>query len=232
MNLTTHLRKQGYDLIQGPVRNHGLLQLWLKRPIQDAQLYYSHIDHAFQSPVKLRKRKKQVLSIDVSTQNNYGFYIGMSVMGAILHTLGIPMIDEGTIKSGKNINLSYDQVVAEEVAIGELHNYLSNADFIYPNDRLLKNANRKNILVITGLLRAKVIQIEIESDRNLNTELEAKLTKHLESNMEVSWASENKLVMKTSQARDFPIAVKASHINFDGGQFVNTLLLTDNRHLF
>lgn len=87
-------------------------------------------------------------------------------------------------------------------------------------------------MVITGLLRAKVIQIEIESDRNLYTELEAKLTKHFESNMEVSRASNNKLVMKTTQARDYPIAVKASHINFDEGQFVNTLLYTDNRHLF
>jgi hypothetical protein len=50
MNLTTHLRKQGYDLIEGPVRHHGLLQLWLKRPLDEAELYYAHIDHAFQSP--------------------------------------------------------------------------------------------------------------------------------------------------------------------------------------
>ena len=46
MNLTRLLRKQGYDLIQGPVRNHGLLQLWLKRPLDEADLYYTHIDHA------------------------------------------------------------------------------------------------------------------------------------------------------------------------------------------
>jgi len=73
MNLTTYLRKQGYDLIKGPVRNHGLLQLSL----DEAELYYAHIDHAFQSPVKLRKLTKQALNIDNSVKNNYHFHIGL-----------------------------------------------------------------------------------------------------------------------------------------------------------
>jgi hypothetical protein len=43
MNLTKTLRHQGYDLIDGPLRNHKLLQLWLKRPYNEIQLYYAHL---------------------------------------------------------------------------------------------------------------------------------------------------------------------------------------------
>ena len=53
MNLTKTLRKQGYDLIAGPIRNHQLLQLWLKTPFNDVELYYAHLEHAFTSPVAL-----------------------------------------------------------------------------------------------------------------------------------------------------------------------------------
>ena len=115
MKLTTRLRKQGYDLIQGPVRNQGPLQLWLKRPLDEAELYYTHIDHAFESPIKL----------------------------------------------GKRVGLSYDQVTSTEVAIGDVQNYLMSANDI----------------------------------------------------------------------GSFPIAVKVHRIDFDGGQFVNTTLLSDRRNL-
>ena len=64
MNLTTRLRKQGYDLIQWPVRNQGPLPLWLMRPLAEAELYYTHIDHAFESPIKLGKRRTKALRIN------------------------------------------------------------------------------------------------------------------------------------------------------------------------
>lgn len=233
MNLTTYLRKQGYDLIEGPVRNHGLLQLWLKRPLDEAELYYAHIDHAFQSPVKLRKLTKQALNIDTSVKNNYQFHIGLSVLNGLLHFLGVAgdFDPSGSLQSGKRVWLSYDQVISTEVAIGNVQNYLMIADFLHPNKRLLKNANRNNLLLITGLLVAKNIQIEIETEQQIDSLIKTEFSKLLRGKFKLDLASDKKLVMSTDDIGSFPIAVKAHRIDFDGGQFINTTLLSDRRNL-
>ena len=119
------------------------------------------------------------------------------------------------LESGKQIGLSYDQVTSTEVAIGDVQNYLMVADFLHTNKRLLKNANRNNLLLITGMLTAKT-----------------EFSKFFNGKFELERASEKKLVMRTNDIGLFPIAVKFHRIDFDGGQFVNTTLLSDRRNLF
>ena len=79
MSLTKTLRDQGYDLIEGPIRNHNLLQLWLKKPFNDVQIYYSHIDHAFTSKVDLNQVENIALNIDSTTKDEYRFNIGITL---------------------------------------------------------------------------------------------------------------------------------------------------------
>lgn len=231
--LTKQLRKQGYDLIQGPVRNHALLQLWLKRPLDEAELYYRHIDHAFQSPVKLGKRRTKVLNINHTIQNNYRFHIGLSVLQALRQALGLgeTFAPNLGLQSGKRIGLGYDQITSTEVAIGDVQNYLTVADFLHPNKRLLKNANRNNLLLITGLLVAKSIHVEIESEKQIDAAAKAEFSKLFNGTFALESSSEKKLVMSTDDIGSFPIAVKAYRIDFDGGAFVNTTLLSDRRNL-
>ena len=233
MNLTTRLRKQGYDLIQGPVRNHGLLQLWLKRPLDEADLYYTHIDHALESPVKLGKRRTKALNINHTVQNNYRFHIGLSVLNGLRNALGVAGEFEPNVglQSGKRVGLSYDQVTSTEVAIGDVQNYLMDADFLHPNKRLLKNANRNNLLLITGKLVAKSIHVEIESEKQIDSAAKTEFSKLFNGKFELERISENKLVMSANDIGSFPIAVKVHRIDFDGGQFVNTTLLSDRRNL-
>ena len=235
MNLSRHLRKQGYDLIQGPVRNHELLQLWLKRPLDEAELYYLHIDHAFESPVKLGKRRTKVLNINHTIQNNYRFHIGLSVLDGLQRALGIGLAGDFAPSiyqvSGKRIGLSYDQITSTEVAIGEVQNYLTDADFLHTNKRLLKNANRNNLLLITGILLAKSIHIEIETEKKIDADAKTEFLKLFNGKFELEASSEKKLVMSTNDIGSFPIAVKVHRIDFDGGQFVNTMQLSDRRNL-
>ena len=118
------------------------------------------------------------------------------------------------LESGKQIGLSYDQVTSTEVAIGDVQNYLMVADFMHPNKRLLKNANRNNLLLIRGMLTAKT-----------------EFSKLFNGKFESGHASENKLVMSDNDIALFPISAKVHRIDFDEGQFVNTTLLSDRRNL-
>ena len=233
MSLTKTLRDQGYDLIEGPIRNHNLLQLWLKKPFNDVQIYYSHINHAFTSKVDLNQVENIALNIDSTTKDEYRFNIGISLLEEILKSLGLGTFQlSSEVKSGKKVTISYDNSVTREVPIGEIQNYLSNADFKHPNKALLKNANQDNILVISGVLFAKNLVVEIETDYSLDTNLVVKLNEIVDGKLDFSMLSESKLKMVSSGNSFFPVAVKADRIDFDNGHFNNTNLVTDNRKFF
>jgi len=233
MNLTKTLRKQGYDLIEGPIRNHNLLQLWLKTMFNDVELYYAHIQHAFTSSVVLYEIENQALRIDATTKDEYGFNIGISLLEDILDSLGLGEFKMSLeIVSGKKVSISYDHSITKEIPVGEIQNYLSNADFKHPNKALLKNANKNNILIISGILFAKNLVVEIETDFSIDSNFVSDLTNLVDGKLNFSILSENSFKMVSKGKSFFPVAVKASRIDFYKGHFVNTDLVTDNRRFF
>lgn len=233
MNLTKTLRNAGYDLIDGPVRNHKLLQLWLQRPFNEVQLFYAHISHAFVSDVELKELENQALQVDATTQDDYSFNIGITLLEEILSSLGMGSLElSGKVKSGKKVTISYDRSYSEEVPIGEIQHYLSTCDFKYHNKNLLEHANRGNILVISGILKAKNLVVKIETDFQLDAALVADLNEMADGKLDFSKTGDHDLTMVSSGNRYFPIAVKANRIDFDKGHFDGTVLVTDNRRFF
>lgn len=233
MKLTQFLTNQGYDLIEGPVRNHKPLQLWLKRNFDEAQLYYASIEHAFKSDVILTEIENPALSVNSTQKDNYGFNIGITLLQEILKTLGLGAFEiSAKIKSGKSVTISYDQSFTKEYAIGNIEEYFSGADFLHPNPSLLKNANQNNILVITGVVFAKNIVADIDTDFAFDAALVANLNEIVEGKVDFTKTAENKIKMVANSEVHFPIAVKASRIDYDRSRFKKLILVTDNNNIF
>ena len=233
MKLTKYLRKQGYDLIDGPVRNHKELQLWLKTPGDVVELYHDKIAYAFKSKIKLKSIKNDALNVNSSKKNEYGFNVGMTILGENLKSMGMGNLDlSSSLKGGKKVSISYDNSICKEVPIGGIQNYLASSDFTHPNPTLLKNANQDRILVVSGVLYAKNLVVDIETDFNLDTALETELNKVGNGKLDFSIKGSQKLKMVSKGNTYFPIAVKANRIDYDKGIFVNTKLVTDNRKFF
>lgn len=130
MKFSNYLKNEGYDLIEGPVRNHKLLQLWLKQGFNEAEIYYDHISHAFISPVPLQEMENTALNVNSTEKDSYGFNLGITLLSGLLKSLGLGVFDlSAKIKSGKTVTISYDNSITKEVAIGEIGEYLSNMDF-------------------------------------------------------------------------------------------------------
>lgn len=233
MKLTKHLRNVGYDLIEGPVRNHKLLQLWLKQTFNEAELYYADINHAFKSNVTLTAIEDTALDVNTSKSDEYGFNIGITLLEEILKSLGLGHFElSAKVKTGKKVTISYNNAVTQIVPLGDITNYLSSADFSHPNAVLLKNANRNNLLIITGIVLAQNLVVDIETDFNLDTNLIATLNQAADGKLNFTMNSEQKLKMISKGGSFFPIAVKASRIDFDKGVFSGLTLVTDNRNFF
>ncbi len=233
MKLTKILHDQGYDLIEGPIRNHKLLQLWLKQFINEAELYYSHIDNAFSNTVAIAEIENTALNINATHKNEYGFNIGITLLEEALKGLGLAAFEISTkIKSGKTVTISYDNSITKECAIGNIQDYLATADFNHPNPALLLNANRNNILVITGVVLAKNLIVEIETDFSVDAALVATLNKVADGKLDFTFNGKATLKMVSTGNAYFPIAVKASRIDFDKSVFKKLTLITDTRNFF
>lgn len=233
MNLKKYLRDQGYDLIEGPIRNHKPLQLWLKKSFDEIELYYANLSHAFTSDIPLNEFTNNALSINSTKKNEYNFNIGITLLEDILKSIGIGNVDlSAMLKSGKKVTISYDNSITKEFPTGEIENYLSNADFKHYNPALLKNANRNNIIIVSGIVYAKNLNVDIEIDFDINVDLIAKLNAIADGKLNFSTNNTSHLKMTSNDSGYFPIAVKANRIDFDKSEFIKLILVTDNRNFF
>ena len=233
MKLKRDLREVGYDLIDTPIRNHKPLQLWLKTPSGEAELYYEHIDHALISNQKLEIVENNTLSINYEQELQYKFNIGLTFLDGLLTAIGLGNLGLSMkFEGGKKVSISYSDSKTFDVPIGLLENYLSEADFKHPNKALKTNANRDRILVISGVLMAKNIKAVIETNSTIDGSLEAKIKEVVEGKIEVKKVTARKLEMKSEGNGLFPIAVRASRIDWDRGEFKKLKQITDNRNLF
>lgn len=231
-SLQQHLREAGYDLIDGPIRNHKPLQLWMKEGFNQPELYYADILHAFSSSKKLRITKDPGLDIKDTDKNEYAFQIGITMVQEWMQSIGMPPIDfSGAISGGKKVTISYRKAITELVPIGDLTDFLSDADFLHPNPVLLRNANRNNLLVITGVVTAEQLVADMETDSKINSKIINGLKKSANNKIEFSSTKNNTLRMVAGTGR-FPVAVKANRIDFDKGRFNGLQLVTDGRDLF
>jgi len=233
MKLTSYLRDQGYDLIDGPVRNHRVLQLWLKRPFSDAEIYYTDIRHAFSGTGELNESEDRALTVNTGRSDDYGFNIGISMVDEILQSTGLSNIQlSSQIKAGKKVTISYDNSINRVVPTGEVIHFLANADFVHPNPILLKHANRNHILVITGVILAKNLVVDIETDYTIDAPAVAKLNAATDGRIDFTALSRQQLRMTSSSATHFPIAVKANRIKFNRGVISGLTLVSDSRNIF
>lgn len=233
MDLTTSLRKMGYDLIESPVRNHKLNQLWLKKDFDKIQMYFDQITYAMKSDVNLTVFTNDALKVDSSTKNEFNFNLGITVLEEILKSIGLSNFGlSSKIKSGKSVKISYDNSITKEIEVGTLDSFLFVSDFLHPNELLLKNLNKNDVIIVTGVLYAKNLIVEIETDFDITAELKATLTQAGEGKLDFSNSSEKKLKMTTETGNFYPIAVKASRLDFDHGKYKEQNLITDNRNFF
>jgi len=233
MDLTSSLRKMGYDLIESPIRNHKLNQLWLKRDFDRIQMYFDQLTYALKSDINLAVHTNDALKVDSTSKNEFNFNLGITVLEEILKSIGISNLNlSSEIKSGKSVKISYDNSITKEIELGVLEAFLSNCDFIHPNELLLKNLNRNDVIVTTGVLYAKNLIVEIETDFSITAELKLKLTEIGEGKLDFSNSTEKKLKMTSETGNFYPIAVKASRLDFDHGKFKKQNLITDSRNFF
>jgi hypothetical protein len=144
----------------------------------------------------------------------------------------MPAVDfSACIGGGKKVSISYKNAITEVVPLGNINDFLSKADFLHPNPVLLRHANRNQLLIVTGVVTAEQLVAEIETDSKISSKMMSALNKNAGNKIEFS-SSKNNIVKMVAGTERFPIAVKASRIDFDKGRYKGLTLVTDGRDLF
>ncbi len=232
-NLEKILRDKAYDLIEGPIRNHQPLQLWLKRNIDRVDIYQSHIKHAFSSKVQIKKNETAALSVDSTQTMEYSLNIGLTVLDKILKSLGMGALElSSKITKGKTLTISYDNSVCMEYMAADIESFLASADFVHPNPSLMDNLNDNDVLVINGVLAAKNLKVKIETELASDNQLKLELQKVANANLVFTYSGSSTIIMNAVPNIPMPIAVKAYRLQFNKGRFVDIKLITDTRRFF
>lgn len=233
MSLVKELRNQNYDYIDGPIRNHELLQVWRKLPLDEAERFYEHISHAFESAVNLPTVVNPAMWVNSTVKQEYGLQIGLTVLETLLQSLGLGNLGVNLgIKGKGSLTISYDNAKTRECPTGDIMNYLSTGDFKHTNATLLRQLNRDYLIIISGILEAKDVKIEIKSDVEFDADAKADITNMLAVELDVNFTSDRSLVMRSETGKIIPVAVKAHRIIYDRSSFKDLRLVSDNRFFF
>ena len=233
MELSKKLKKSGFDLIDSPIRNHKTLQLWKKSGFNKIEVYYSSLYQAFSSNIVLNEISDNALSINSSDKNSYNFNFGITLLDDILKSLGLGALElSSEIKSGNKVSISYDKSISKIYDIGEIENYFSKADFLHSNRQLLENLLNNDIVIISGILYAQDLSVEVSTNFSLSQDLVTKITNVVDGKIKFEIANDHLLKMVSANNTPFPVAVKANKIVFDKNGFKKLELITDTKDWF
>ncbi len=233
MNLERELRKSNFDLIESPIRYHKPLQLWLKKPNNRIEFLHENVTDALSSNIELKVKENKALSVNYDQKQEFNFDIGLEVLEDLLKSLELGDLGLSTkFKRGKKVTVTYNDSMTLLVLRGEISNFLSTAKFIHSNREFIKNANRNNIIIISGVLMAKDIKATIETDVDISANVKAELMKMVDGKIDFDFQTDRKLELVSEGNSLFPIAVQAHRINWHKDKFKKLTLLSDKRILF
>jgi hypothetical protein len=231
-SLSKILNDQSYDLIDGPIRNHKPLQLWLKENGERAILHYDHLSMALKVP-NIPVQTYPALAVNYSQVQEYSFNIGLTALSGLLNTLGLGSFGiTAKFKSGRKVSISYDDSICRQCDSGIIDEVLSQADFLHENKKLYDQLNNDDILLIAGVLSAKNLLVKIETTSDISAEIKAELAQLANASIGFVYANSTTIEMKVSTGTEVPIAVYAFRLEYDRGEFVRKHTVTDNRNFF
>jgi hypothetical protein len=230
-DLVTLLRKQGYDLIDGPTRGHKVLQIWLKKD-NDKSTFLDPLGKMFTSSVDLVPNEDPALFVDSTSSVTYSFKTGLTALDQILKSanLGDLGLDVSAI-TGSGVSISYNNARTVEYSYNNISNYFCDDcfDFKETNPEMFEQVNRNHFLLITGVLYAKDMEVRLTSSSDIDASLAAKISTIANANLTFSTDGKKEITMKSKLGEEFPIAVKAFRLEFDKGRYQSMRLLTDHR---
>lgn len=225
------LRNQGFDLIDGPIRSHAPLQIWNK-VVFEKNTFYGNLMALFKSDVKLEAYRDAATYVNSSEKETYGFNVGLSASSPFLKEMGLDAFDFGSkISGGQSLSVSFDNAYTLRYAKGELSTFFydPSTDFAKPNPELLNNANRNNLILISGVLYAENMIIEMKSNNAISADVVSDMAKVAKANVSYAHTSDNSIKMTSQLDKPYPIAIEAVRLDFDKGKYVSMKVVTDNR---
>ncbi|WP_167619098.1 hypothetical protein [Maribellus sediminis] len=233
MTLSKTLHKQGYDLILGSIRNQDTLQLWLKKGANKIDLYKDSIVEIFHSDSSLIPITNNVLSVNALESETFDFSMGIGLVQNIIAPLKLANTDfKNKINCGKKVTISYNNSYTKEFTFGDIEEFIVAAETKDISSAVMAHLNKNDIVVITGIIYAKSLNVTIETDASENSDVVASLNEIGEGKVKFNSDSSSNISMNANSDEYFPIAVKAHRIVFNNDKFKKLILVTDNRNFF
>lgn len=234
MSLTKLLKSKGFDFIDSPMRSHILLQLWRKSVSNPATFYAHHYSDIFKdNGTVINPLKANALDVNATKTNKLQFNLGLSGLKNLLANLNLGNVGiDSKITGGKTISTSFNSAYSIVIPEVELDALFTDTDIKLNSTNLMKHLNSNDILIVSGILYAKELLIEIESDNEITAQTEADIALAVSGKIQVERTGAKSIKMTTTLPDEFPIAIQAHQLAFNKGEFNKAKLITDDKDLF
>jgi hypothetical protein len=231
MLLEHKLRQQDYDFIEGALRNHKELQLWLKKPMNRVEIQAEHIGDqiAFKKEFNAAPMVNPALKVSSKDTETYGFDEGLKALDGIMEKMGLGKLSQTfNGKKGVEVELSYDSSECREYPRGQIEAYLDSINTSDLDGTFKDHLNDNDVLVITGVLYAKNFTAKIHTNFSIDAALDADIKNVVEGKVGVKIEGDKTIVLSAEGINEIPIAVKAHRLRFRRGKFKGMNLITDH----
>jgi hypothetical protein len=231
-DLVKTLRNSGLDLIDGVVREHKPLSIWIKRNTERVS-YRGQLDEIFSSPVPIRMDEFKLPDIDFDSKACYNMNIGASAFSGFLATLGISDLST-VVKGGKKMEVSFSETVLIKANQNDVQVFFESPqlDFHCKSNEIYEQANLDNLILVTGVAFAKKVDVSVSSDFSIDTNVKSDVKNLATVDVDAKFENEKTLKMIFSPDELIPVAVLAYRLRFNRGFFEKMNQVSDNRDFF
>jgi len=233
MNIEKILRKQSYDLIEGPIRDFSLLQLHVKDPAQAIQNTGHFLTDDPAEVKSLSTDPAKMTDIDYTKTHDVDINHTAKVLEKLLEKLNMGNLGaEFTQTFDRTVTMSYKNSTQRELNTIKLDQFLSDFDFDNSYRMLKREGEENDLIIITGVVESPEINWKLTSKSGTDLKVDATIKKLVDIGINPKINTEKTVEFTTNGVDPLVFGVKAHRIIFKNDKYDKLRPITDNRRLF
>lgn len=217
--IKNQLAEFGYNLVALP--KEGISPLLLlyknKRDVSSAGIDMQQLFGVGNFPPPAIESNIPLANLDLKSEITFNAEAGISVLDWLLQKLKMgKLAGEFSTNHLKSVSIRYNNILQDEIKLGELDNYLTSSKPQLDNfTTFRKRLEKSKLYVINSILKSNSFSVSAINKNNQQADIEATIRGVVDADVKVDRGGENSVNLKHESSKPIVFAFKAQRIIYD-----------------